>query len=111
MHYWPQFLNHNTPAYTGGERIARILDTSVVYLDISRPKRGYYVAKVVKMSDHPNEEPKFSITEKYYRLLENSIKCNPEYWLWSHNRWKRTWDDFVECYPDEHDRQRILNKL
>lgn len=111
MHHWPKFLNHDTPAYTGGERIARILDTSVVYLDISRPKRGYYVAKVVKISDYPNEEPRFSITEKYYQLLENSIHRNPEYWLWSHNRWKRTWDDFVKCYPDEKDRQRILNKL
>lgn len=111
MHYWPTFLNQKTPTYTGAERIARVLDTSVYYFDITRPRRGYYVANVVKMCDKTQAEPKFAITEKFYRLLENSIKRHPEYWLWSHNRWKRTWDDFVRCYPDEKDRTRILNKL
>lgn len=111
MHYWPTFLNQKTPVYTGAERIARILDTSVYYFDITRPRRGYYVAKVVKMYDKTTSEPKFSITEKYYRLLENSIIHNPEYWLWSHNRWKRTWEKFVKRFPDEQERTRILNKL
>ena len=111
MHYWPQFLNQKTPAYTGGERIARIMDTVVYYFDIHRPRRGYYVAKVVKMCDKPAEIPKFGITEQYYRLLEDSIRRAPEFWLWSHNRWKRGWDDFVEYFPDEHERKRILSKL
>lgn len=111
MHYWPTFLNHETPTYTGAERIARLLKTSVYYFDITRPRRGYYVAKVVKISDNPQELEKFAITEKFYRLLEESIKRHPEYWLWSHNRWKRQWKDFVEYFPDEHERKRILNKL
>ena len=111
MHYWPMFLNHDTPAYTGAERIAHILNTTVYYFDIYRPRRGYYVAKAVKMSDEAQKEEKFALTEKYYRLLENSIKRAPEYWLWSHNRWKRTREDFINCYPDEDERKRILNKL
>ena len=111
MHYWPRFLNHDTPAYTGAERIAHVLNTPIYYFDIFRPRRGYYVVSVVKMCDKTQDEPKFAMTEKYYRLLENSIKRNPEFWLWSHNRWKRTWEDFVKCYPDEKDRIRILNKL
>ena len=111
MHYWPFFLNHDTPAYTGAERIAHILNTTVYYLDIYRPQRGYYVAKIIKMSEEAQKEEKFYLTEKYYRLLENSIKRAPEFWLWSHNRWKRTWQDFINCYPDENDRKRILNKL
>lgn len=110
MHYWPFFLNHDTPAYTGAERIAHILNTSVYYLDIYRPKRGYYVAKIIKMSDEAQNEEKFSLTEKYYRLLEGSIKRAPEYWLWSHNRWKRTREEFNALYPEE-ERKRILNKL
>lgn len=111
MHYWPTFLNHETPTYTGAERIARLLNTSVYYFDITRPQRGYYVAKVVKICDYPQELEKFAITEKFYRLLEESIKRDPEYWLWSHNRWKRQWKDFVEYFPDEQERKRILNKL
>ena len=111
MHYWPQFLNHETPTYTGAERIARLLDAPPFYFDIYRPRRGYYVVKVVRMCDNLKEAPKFSITERYYRLLEKSIQRNPEYWLWSHNRWKRQWKDFVEYFPDEEERKRILSKL
>lgn len=111
MHYWPTFLNQQTPAYTGAERIARILDTTVYYFDIRRPRRGYYVAKVVKMCDHPGELPRFALTEQYHRLLEQSIRLNPQYWLWSHNRWKRQWKDFVENIPDAKERERILSKL
>lgn len=110
MHYWPRFLNHDTPAYTGGERIARVLDTTVYYIDITRPRRGYYTARLVRMTDKPQEEPKFSITERYYRLLEQSIHRHPEYWLWSHNRWKRTREQFNELYPEQ-ERRRILSKL
>ena len=110
MHYWPWFLNHDTPAYTGAERIARVLNTTVYYLDIYRPRRGYYVAKVVRMTSEPQKEEKFALTEKYYRLLENSIKRAPEFWLWSHNRWKRTREEFNALYPEE-ERQRILSKL
>lgn len=110
MHYWPMFLNHDTPAYTGAERIARILNTPVFYLDIFRPMRGYYTANVIRICERPNEEPKFSITQKYYHLLECSIQRNPEYWLWSHNRWKRTREEFNNLYS-ESERRRILNKL
>lgn len=111
MHYWPTFLNHKTATFSGPERISRILNTTVLYIDISRPKRGYYIARFVKITDNPTEEKIFSITEQYYRLLEATIKNAPPYWLWSHNRWKRGWKEFCECYPDEKDRARIMSKL
>ncbi len=111
MHYWPTFLNQLTPTYSGTERIAKIFNGAVFYMDIKRIKRGYYEATVVKMCDNAKDEPKFSLTERYYRMLEKSIIDNPPYWLWSHKRWKRTWKDFCECYPDEQERRRILNKL
>lgn len=110
MHYWPWFLNHDTPVFTGAERIARILNTSVYYIDIERPRRGFYVAKFVNICKETNELPKFGITEQYFRMLENSIRRAPEFWLWSHNRWKRTREQFNELYSEE-ERKRILNKL
>lgn len=110
MHYWPMFLNHETPTYTGAERIARVLDTTVYYFDITRPKRGYYTVKAIKMCDNTKEVPKFGLTEQYYRLLEKSIQRAPAYWLWSHNRWKRTREQFNNEF-DEAERKRILSKL
>ena len=111
MHYWPTFLHQQTPTYSGTERIAKIFDTAVFYMDMQRPKRGYYVARMVKMTDAAKAEPKFSLTERFYRMLEKTIQDNPPYWLWSHNRWKRNWQQFCEYFPDEKERQRILSKL
>lgn len=111
MHYWPTFLHQKTPTYTGPERIARIFNNAVYYVDIKRPKRGYYVATMVKMCDHARDTEIFSLTEQYYRLLEKSINEHPQYWLWSHKRWKRTWEEFCQHFPDEATRKRILSKL
>lgn len=111
MHYWPTFLNQKTPTYTGTERIAKLFGTAVYYMDMQRPRRGYYVATMVKISDNAKAEDKFSLTEKYYRMLERSITEQPAYWLWSHNRWKRSWDDFCREIPDKKERTRIMNKV
>lgn len=110
MHYWPFFLNHDTPAFTGAERMSRLIDAACFYVDISRPRRGYYVARFVKLTDSAKSLKKFELTEMYFRALENSIKRNPPYWLWSHNRWKRTRADFERYYSEE-ERNRILSKL
>lgn len=111
MHYWPTFLNQRTPTYSGTERIAKLFNGSVYYLDIERPKRGYYTAHFIKMCDKAKDVPKFALTEQYYRMLETTIIKHPSYWLWSHNRWKRTWEDFCKNFPDEKERERIMSKL
>lgn len=111
MHYWPIFLNQKTPVYTGTERIARLFNTAVFYMDVKRLKRGYYVARMVKICDASRQMQKFKPTELYCKMLETSINKEPAYWLWSHNRWKRSWDDFCKFYPNKKDREFILNKL
>lgn len=89
MHFWPTFLNQRTAVFTGAEKITQSLGAEAYYLDMSRPKRGYYVGKMIKITDHSKDEPEFAITAKYYELLEANILRAPAYWLWSHNRWKR----------------------
>lgn len=110
MHYWPFFLNHDTPAFTGAERISRLVNTAVYYMDIRRPRRGYYVGKFIKITEEAQSVPKFHVTEQYYRLLEESIRRNPPYWLWSHNRWKRTREEFNKMFSEE-ERKRMANRL
>jgi KDO2-lipid IV(A) lauroyltransferase len=46
------------------------------------------------MTDTPKEQPDKSITEDYFQRLELSIRRQPPYWLWTHNRWKRTREEF-----------------
>ena len=110
VHYFADFLHHDTPVFTGTERISKIADTTVVYLDISRPKRGYYLCRFVKIADSLNNHPIFYATEQYYRLLEQTIQRAPQYWLWSHNRWKRTREEFNQLYSEE-ERAKRLSRL
>lgn len=107
IHYWTNFLNHDTPVFTGTERIARKLGYAVFYGDLVRVKRGYYVCRVVKMTDNARDTEEFELTEKYMRLLETTIRRDPPCWLWSHNRWKRTHKEFNEMFPDEAKREII----
>lgn len=111
IHRFIDFLHHpETPVFTGAERISRILDTAVFYGDITRPKRGYYHCRVIKIADHPKELPQFKVTEQYFHLLEENIYRAPQYWLWSHNRWKRTREEFEKMFTKE-EQEKHLSRL
>jgi len=88
IHYWTDFLNQDTPILTGTEQLARKFDYPVFYADIKRIKRGYYECEFIPISLNPKETAEFEITVKYTRLLQKTIEYQPEYWLWSHRRWK-----------------------
>ncbi|MDR0427025.1 MAG: lysophospholipid acyltransferase family protein [Dysgonamonadaceae bacterium] len=86
-HFLP-FLNHEAPVLTGTETITKRYGMDAYYLEIKRPKRGYYEATFVKMDDDPKQLPDFRLTEIYYRYLENTIRSRPELYLWTHNRFR-----------------------
>lgn len=88
IHYWTEFLSQETAVLTGAERIAMQTDSVVCYLDVKRIKRGFYEGKIKLIADNPQETQEFEITEKYIRLLEKTILCDPTCYLWTHNRWK-----------------------
>ena len=88
LHYWTTFLNQDTATVTGTEQLARKFDYPVFYAEINRVKRGYYHCEFIPITLEPNQTEEFEISEKYMRLLEKTIQAHPEYWLWSHRRWK-----------------------
>ena len=95
IHLWLPFLNHEyTPVFTGGERIMRKMNNAVFYVEMSRPKRGYYTATYKLITRDPNTLPADDITRRFFRLLEETIRQEPAFYLWSHNRWKRTKEEF-----------------
>lgn len=93
IHYWTNFLNQDTPVYTGVERIAKKTGFSVTYLDIIKTGRGRYTCDVKLITADPKSEPEFAITEKYIREMEKTILRHPSYWLWTHKRWKHKRSD------------------
>ena len=98
IHLWLQFLNHNTPVFSGGERIMRKMNNAVFYVDMERPRRGYYTCTFQLITDKPNELEENDITRRFFQLLEQSIRRAPAFYLWTHNRWKRTKEEFDRVY-------------
>jgi len=50
------------------------------------------------MTDKPKETEEFELTKQYLSLIETTIRRQPGFWLWSHNRWKRTRELFNKRY-------------
>lgn len=86
--YWMNFLNQDTGVLFGTEKYAREFNQPVLYGRILKVKRGHYVADFTTICEFPEEMPYGAITEKHTHLLEQDILRQPEFWLWSHRRWK-----------------------
>ncbi len=85
---WIDFLNQDTPVFTGPEKIARKLNQPVIYMRVSRTARGKYKITPVLINREPKDSEPNEITKEFNRLLEEDIRRQPETWLWSHKRWK-----------------------
>jgi KDO2-lipid IV(A) lauroyltransferase len=88
--HWMEFLNQDTPCMKGPEFFARHYDLPVLYFDVQRIRKGYYVAEIKILESYPAKTSKGEITEKYMRTLEQIIRNKPENYLWSHRRWKHS---------------------
>lgn len=88
--YWTTFLNQDTAVFTGPEKLSKKFDYPVVYMSISRPKRGYYTITPELLFSEPGNTAENEISETFTRRLEIDIRKDPTFWLWSHRRWKHT---------------------
>lgn len=88
LHYFTNFLNQPTGVYLGAEKLAKITNSLVVFCDIRLVRRGYYTCTFVPLFDKPTATAPYEITKAHVAYLEKVICQQPEYWLWSHRRWK-----------------------
>ncbi len=86
--YWMDFMTIKVPVFAGSEKLAKDHDMAVVYLHVEKLRRGYYQASFINIADDPRNEPEFEITRTFFKLLEKQIRNAPEYYLWTHKRWK-----------------------
>jgi KDO2-lipid IV(A) lauroyltransferase len=93
IHRWINFLNQDTPVFSGPEKIAMKTGQVVIFLKIHRVKRGLYEVDLIPITDNPAGASENEITDSYFRMLEEMIREQPELYLWSHNRWKFTRED------------------
>jgi len=87
--YWMKFLNQQTAVLFGAEIMAHQLNYSVVFFSTRKVRRGYYEMELTTITEEPANLKWGEITEKHTHLLEKEIIAQPQFWLWSHKRWKR----------------------
>ncbi|MEJ7694268.1 lysophospholipid acyltransferase family protein [Daejeonella sp.] len=86
--YFTNFLNQPTAVFLGVEKIAAKTNNPIIYFSIKRIKRGYYKSVVEPLIDNPKDCAEHEITDAHTRMLDHLIQKEPDYWLWSHKRWK-----------------------
>tara|TARA_X000000368_G_C22922250_1_gene663579 strand:+ start:377 stop:1009 length:633 start_codon:yes stop_codon:yes gene_type:complete len=86
--HWVNFLNQDTAVPFGVEKYSQDYNWPVVFVSISKKGRGYYKVEYSLITDKPKEQPHGKITEDFTKRLEQDIINQPQYWLWSHKRWK-----------------------
>jgi Kdo2-lipid IVA lauroyltransferase/acyltransferase len=88
FYHWNTFLGIEVPLHTSAEMLAKKFDISVVYLNVTKVKRGFYEADFELITDNPKSIPDYQITDSFFKLLEKQIYKAPEFYLWTHKRWK-----------------------
>lgn len=87
--FWTIFMHQETPFLYGAEYFARKYDMPVLYYEVRKVRRGHYEVHFSQLCDNPTEVPQYTIVSRYIDSLEKTIAQRPEFWLWSHKRWKR----------------------
>lgn len=101
IHLFVDFLHHDTGVFTGPERMARFLDAEVWFCHMERPRRGTYRLRFLPVTHRPSDVTVFDITRRCFSLLQSNIEEAPQYYLWSHKRWKRSRQDFLDHWGDK----------
>lgn len=87
--YETLFLHQKTHMFPGVEKLARSTNSAVVYIGVTEPSRGHYIAEFELICSDGAETQEMEITRRYAQLLEQTIEKAPASWLWTHKRWKR----------------------
>ncbi|MBC2840494.1 lysophospholipid acyltransferase family protein [Robiginitalea sp. SC105] len=86
--HWGEFMGIPVPMHTGAEQICKKHGLPAVYLKVRKTGRGFYRAEIILLADDPKAVPDYGITDAFFREVEKSILEAPEYYFWTHKRWK-----------------------
>lgn len=87
---WVNFLNQPTAAFRGLDSLHRKTKGVVLYVHTRKVKRGFYEVEFRPLNKPGEVDMVPDLTKRYFTALEENIKEDPRFYLWSHNRWKFT---------------------
>lgn len=97
--YGLEFLNQRTPVFLGYDKLATRLDLIVVYCEMKKVKRGFYQVNYHRIYPDGEKFTEHEVVKKFHKLLENTLRKNPDNYLWSHRKWK--YQDSIKVYDAE----------
>lgn len=86
--YYGKFFGVEVPMQVGGEILSKKLDMNVMFARVEKVSRGHYQCTFVPLEGSPKDYPNFAVTDWFMKLLEEQIIEKPEYYLWTHKRFK-----------------------
>ena len=88
INHWHKFMGIEVPVYVGGELLSKKFNMNMMFLKVSKVKRGYYEAEFELLSNDVKSVPNFELMNTFLGKVEQQILEAPEYYLWTHRRWK-----------------------
>lgn len=86
--YWSEFLGVKVPIHTGTEMLAKRYDMNIVFMETKKIKRGYYETTFKLITDNATSSDNYKLTDIYLDLVEKQVRNQPEYYFWTHKRFK-----------------------
>lgn len=85
---WFSFLNQDAMFYPGPAFISQKFDQPVLFQKLEKIGRGRYQTTFEVLCEDPKKLTENEIMAKYIDKMEEVIREKPEFYLWSHRRWK-----------------------
>ncbi len=100
VYYWSEFFGVKVPVHTGAELLAKKFDMAIINYSPIKVKRGYYEITFEVITESPKEFDNYELTDKYLAVTEKYIRKQPEFYLWTHKRFKHKdrYDYWVENF-------------
>lgn len=87
-YHWSNFFGLKVPVFVGTETLSKKYNYPIIYMDTYKVKRGYYETTMSVLAENPREIPDYEITDLFMKKLEDKIRKQPEYYFWTHKRFK-----------------------
>jgi len=85
---WFRFLHQDALFYPGPAMISKRFDQPVFFQKIEKTSRGKYKTTFELLFGNPAMCTENEIIKTYIQRMEEVIREKPEFYLWSHKRWK-----------------------
>jgi len=86
--FWFRFLNQDAMFYPGPAFISKRFNQPVFFQKTEKTERGKYKITFELLFENPAQFSESEIIKTYIHRMEEVIREQPVFYLWSHKRWK-----------------------